>query len=1570
MRSLTGPAQAKIANRFGNESVCIVRVAWDGVNYHDYTDKDYAGISGRILEMGNIDDVRNLSGTSSSAQVSITLDDTDQHIRRFINHFDVHKIPVIIRQSFADLSISDSFIIFRGKLVTPLVWSEGEQKVSFEATSYIESMEVGFSPEEAQFSNVSPKLINKVWPLAFGDCVHIPAVASWERVTGTNVTGIGVPDYTLPYKYWHLVERITILAAGYEYYFLCVNFLRQLIGTAPVDYDSLLKLPRNISDDLLNQAPALDKPDTSINVTNLKGEISYLDRITIPQLYQGLRPNQKDDAYKAVDVINQIETSYAEIILTEQQYKQDHEDLASMVHLLGKGVDKLQALMDEAPSPSRYLAVLDGLVKFFQKEVDDHEKPIDKLVEQEIRIPTEQTDLFKLNPKDPPKISDAVQGAIDKLKESITAIKELRDKVAASQDRTDWVKNTETTKKAISDSLDQQKLMVKSYGDALEKIGGAKERIKIDMENAEYAYKTIEEVDKKIDKLILDYHKTLKELWKVQRAIIEQGSMEKRIIVLSSNNTFPNGRTLLQVKDMVFLGTISGNLFTVEQVVPKYQNIAIGPRETNEVDCFWITDPTIILKGCYCLKTFIIGTDDPDYDPNHPQDRTRNRIFHVKEQYGTKCVIEMIENKERQAPKKQSDQSATLQKLPDFFEKEIFKDGHAHTRHEIIRILENSLEKYEKERLQQIKTLVEKLADLATEAPDDDRRAATNEAITKNVNEYNARVNKLRFKKEAVDKCNEKITDGETSDLLKLENLKLVILTDGVDNTPTRIAPATRLYYITGFDITGTISGASQAMLPSWFQYSPGGQELADNQTILAIPGTNQIIKANYLPDSSFWYATPGSEVSIANDTAVKYIANILPSQVVAVYGKTAVGGAVQLTPLPATLYVINENDRSYQNSAIPDPEFTPMAVTSVTLRQPLSAYNLGFHDDVYVSLKSSVGPNTADIIQWIVETWTDLSVDAGSFANVASRLVNYPQNFALFNKQDALKLIEQIAWENRCAVYVKNNVVYLQYMAEDQTPIDTITESDVDEGSLSYELTSTEDIATKLIGKWKPDYALSGDDEIVVRYNIRKYGLHTKSFTFETFNIYDLVYKSITFWSIRYANSWKRVKFKTPLHKLAIETFDWITLDFQQQYFSDGPIDALVEKADYDSASQTVSIQCWVPIRSGELTKYDFAIPADLSATVIYPPAEDIVLGLAGNYQNSQTPTNIPFKINANINLVDAIELRPKDYGDPFPGDTANVLPPSPLQGLVLQNYLFNPQATLNYNTPDYPKVETTNSGKPKIGYAEGARGDPGELGEKAGNNNVTDSGTPPLRESFSARIASLYDRDTDEYVVVASDNKQYQAVCLTPSLGSLKTGDPVMIVRDSILKRYVIINTRVSVPALEYYVVREEKLDYLLCAKFNYKGSAESPTKDTVHGTAESTQATTPPIPETPPAETNPVQLYDKDLEKTGGTVSIAKPRVLQSTPFDGKTVEYPDVKVTYVYDPANIGRRKAQVYDQSQPEDTEKITPPYYVGDIITVRKGSTGLLDDSNKEIVLVDVNEAGRAWAKVIENAGS
>ena len=76
--------------------------------------------------------------------------------------------------------------------------------------------------------------------------------------------------------------------------------------------------------------------------------------------------------------------------------------------------------------------------------------------------------------------------------------------------------------------------------------------------------------------------------------------------------------------------------------------------------------------------------------------------------------------------------------------------------------------------------------------------------------------------------------------------------------------------------------------------------------------------------------------------------------------------------------------------------------------------------------------------------------------------------NFVLNDFQDVMALLRNIAFQALCEVEIIEGAVYLRYLPQRPTSVDTITESDIDaERGVEVELTATEELVTKMTVNW-----------------------------------------------------------------------------------------------------------------------------------------------------------------------------------------------------------------------------------------------------------------------------------------------------------------------------------------------------------------------------------------------------------------------------------------------------------------------------------------------------------------------
>lgn len=1282
-RTLSVDAATKLATALGGEPVMILGIRWNNQTEIKYATKDLPGILGRIQSITPLSETIQLEGNGTSASFSVVLDDTDGDLKGILDTVDIHKNQCVLYQWFDGLAISDAFVLFNGEISSPIVWSEAEQTLSFVVLNKIESREVGFAPEEGQFATVSPTLVGNVWPLAFGEVLHVPAQKAVEKIRGATQTMIGIPDYTLPYKYWHLRERMDILAAGFNYY---KSAIHALLGTLPQ-----ISAEQEVIWSLLQQT----------NISNEVAIESFFNYITA--------------------TAQALENDYVSLILQEDDQRQEFENINVYITKVNKRFDDVSAFASTAEE------IEDSVVTEFQDEINDYVDEYKALVNASTALTEEAAE----------STISLLEASLSTLKTKAVALVAAGKAVDALEVLVQQYETITASGKTVSEKTDKELEIVKGFKDVFE----------VDLDNAEYAFQHIKSILNKLNKVYINEFKTRRELYKVQAAIQQHNLIPRGQVTVIDGDKFPQDTpTRITINGMTYSGSFHGKLFTASSIQPQYS--AIGVQFSDRlVDSFTITHPTADLTGHYCLVTVPTQPTDIDYDPANPY---RYKIFQVTNQIGRRCTMRLLElNPTRSIASKQN-RLPLIKELPSYLQ-DALSDASEHTFEEKKRILEDGIPKYDADELDRIKDTLEKLKDISLEAPDDDTINVINETIYKKIEEYNTKVSKLTYKKEAIDKVNEKISEEEHKNFLRLQNLKYRL--SDQDDEDYEILATNKFYYITGYEVTSIIA-TSPVMLPGWFSFSPQGQELEQNNTVISLPDGSRI-KANFLPDSGLWYAEVGSVVESADQISEKYICNILPSEIKSVYAYKNVNGVKQLLPVPTIYYTKNEAD-----------DYGSLTCTTITLAKRLSDYpGEGWEDGIYVSMSSSVGPNTVDIIEWILSNYTDLTIDSTSFNEVRTLLTNYPSSFALFDKRDALALVRDIAWQARCALWVVDQTVFIRYLSETPTPLVTVTESDIIAESLTLEFSETESIVTKLTAAWKPNYAVDKDNQVVLRHNVPKYGTMEQEYSFFIYNIEDLVQKSATFWLIRKANTWKRIKFQTALNKLAVEVFDAITIDVTPNHFGLGPITAIVEEAEYDSADNVINFVCWCPIRSGEMVPYDFAWPSSVSVDTVYPTTAEIASGYAGS-GFSTVPTNLAYNITPNSGLIDQLVLRPKDYGRPFMSDQYDTLPNSVLEDLREEDYITaKPE---KYVLPEQPRVGTLNT-KPEY----------------------TGAVTPKQNESpiwcFVGRIESAIDSTEGTYKVKTNNNREYAVRQVNGGSLPLPRNQPVTVIYDEASGQWV---------------------------------------------------------------------------------------------------------------------------------------------------------------------------------------
>lgn len=336
------------------------------------------------------------------------------------------------------------------------------------------------------------------------------------------------------------------------------------------------------------------------------------------------------------------------------------------------------------------------------------------------------------------------------------------------------------------------------------------------------------------------------------------------------------------------------------------------------------------------------------------------------------------------------------------------------------------------------------------------------------------------------------------------------------------------------------------------------------------------------------WEAPPGTTVT--EETCEIYCYNLLPSTLKGVYAYYQDENRRYLRPIP-TRYFEDRSETFTGTTRTISPKF-------LIFNTPLSEIE-GWEDKVYVSYESSVGPSIPSIIQHIAETYTDLSIDTTSFTSVTTAFgTKYPANFVVREQPDALALINQIAWESRLGVTIRDGNLHLTYLpAEPALEGRGVTSDTIIVDTREITCDKTEDLVTRWDVTWRETGVEDRPPEkLILRHNIDKHGLKIQTYDFLIFNRYDLVHKTMNFWLMRRSDQFKKIR-----ADLVIDAINYHLLDGCTNALNKGR----VLEWSYNHSTGRVSVLVETGIIWGESTPYQYFWPAAIDSSIVWPSVD-----------------------------------------------------------------------------------------------------------------------------------------------------------------------------------------------------------------------------------------------------------------------------------------------------------------------------------------------------------------------------
>jgi hypothetical protein len=406
------------------------------------------------------------------------------------------------------------------------------------------------------------------------------------------------------------------------------------------------------------------------------------------------------------------------------------------------------------------------------------------------------------------------------------------------------------------------------------------------------------------------------------------------------------------------------------------------------------------------------------------------------------------------------------------------------------------------------------------------------------------------------------------------------------------------------------------------------------------------------------FFAQGGTAVTMYTAEPIRYFVSITPGEVLKVAAfATFDNGERTLIDVPTSLY--NVYTQSYGS----------VSVTVVQVHDALSKQNASWEDTLYVTYRSSVGPNTMDILAYLIGKYSELSIDQESFESCRADLENYPMHFCLTQKKNIITVLNELSFMARIALSIKSGKFFCKYLPARPNSEFTFNESNTRSQTIELGFTDTDELITELIATWRSHGAQNEDHKSVVRYNVKKYGIHSQTVDYYAYNYVSAVVKSLTFWINRRGHTWKKLQFQGFLDALNVETFDGVTLDFAGNYASNGPVLGCVEEATYNSEDNSLDFVVWTGVRSGDMEQFDLAYPQNVSTTLSFPdPAAEAAgfgggdgpgneaTGEIGRVGNNQGVTVTFGEDDPYLDVVrryqDRGSKKPSDVDDKNPGD------------------------------------------------------------------------------------------------------------------------------------------------------------------------------------------------------------------------------------------------------------------------------------------------------------------------------
>jgi len=184
---MTPETKTIINSRLGIRPTVLVEIKYSNGPTYWYSANDFPNCQKRIISFNSLDVESEEGSIGSFGSAEIVLSDYDGALKNLFNTTVIEGSICNIYYWFETLPVDDLTLVFSGKIVSPVTWSEQDRTLALKIASRIRDKKVTVKSNEFTEYGITPP------PIAFGNVVGIPAsnaLADVDAVTMTKIQSV------------------------------------------------------------------------------------------------------------------------------------------------------------------------------------------------------------------------------------------------------------------------------------------------------------------------------------------------------------------------------------------------------------------------------------------------------------------------------------------------------------------------------------------------------------------------------------------------------------------------------------------------------------------------------------------------------------------------------------------------------------------------------------------------------------------------------------------------------------------------------------------------------------------------------------------------------------------------------------------------------------------------------------------------------------------------------------------------------------------------------------------------------------------------------------------------------------------------------------------------------------------------------------------------------------------------------------------------------------------------------------------------------------------------------------